>query len=82
LKTFGIWDTRHHQDGSITWISGTGRSYVSQTREWATGLALGAVPIDDPQRTTNKLIDGSGSATDPGDPSTGPGGHHDDDPPF
>lgn len=38
LKTFGIWDTRHERDGSITWTSGTGRRYISRTREWPTGF--------------------------------------------
>ena len=39
LKTFGIWDTHHNPDNSITWTStGTGRTYITHTREWLTGM--------------------------------------------
>ena len=41
LKTFGLWETVHHADDSITWTSPTGRSYTTQPREWLTGLSEG-----------------------------------------
>jgi len=39
LKTFRLWDTEHHPDGSITWTSPIGRTYTTQPRQWLTGMA-------------------------------------------
>ena len=36
LKTFGLWDTEHHSDDSITFTSPTGRTYTTHPREWLT----------------------------------------------
>ena len=65
LKTFGLWETVHHADDSITWTSPTGRSYTTQPREWLTGLGEGpSHDVDDvaaqPMSTT-----GDADADDP-----------------
>ena len=44
LKTFGLWDTEHHADDSITFTSPTGRTYTTHTREWLTGMVDNSTP--------------------------------------
>lgn len=52
LKTFGLWDTEHHADDSITFISPTGRAYTTHTREWLTGMVDSQIAGVDVMPTT------------------------------
>jgi hypothetical protein len=73
LKTFGLWDTIHHPDDSITWISPHQRRYTSQPREWLTGLASDTTdqltgPANNGQRDhTDVTVDGA-APTQPDEP--------------
>ena len=83
LKTFGLWDTEHHTDDSITFTSPTGRTYTTRTREWLTGLTESPVV-----RTTFATADTGpeiGDAADAIDDIASPGPEdsgNDDPPPF
>ncbi len=74
LKTFGLWDTEHHPDDSITFTSPTGRTYTTHTREWLTGLT-----DNPPAETTLAATPGTVGIAEPG-PTTS--NNDTDEPPF
>ena len=45
LKTGGLWDCVQHSDASVSWTSPTGRSYLTQPRQWPT--TDGDSPVND-----------------------------------
>lgn len=74
LKTFGLWDTEHHADDSITFTSPTGRTYTTHTREWLTGM------VDSPTQETD--LAATGGAKDGSESRPDAADYDEDDPPF
>ena len=57
LKTFRLWDTEHHPDGSITWTSPIGRTYTTQTRQWLTGMTDTAPATTETEKSSSAGAD-------------------------